>query len=396
MKRHIITLLSAMLLVGVILRADVLAQAIFEDDFDDGSINTALWTSGGAKNSWNMDPNGGAWSWSHVESGGDLEMRVWGPASGNTYGAAAWLQTKYNFNDGKSYIINFSWQPQPIDWHVNAYFIQVTDGWLPTKGEAYWWPMCDNAWPTDSPYYLAGTTNLLWIDNPGGWQNDRGWWLETTQSPGTQTWSVRIASSGTAQLYDAPNGAGQLIKEQSLDMNSPWYLRFVVTDATSAGFPAGEARLKVYHVAASVIPGPCRFTTSDFGEPMGKKKQLGSTLPVKFVLYYDHDGNPGTAPIEVAGQQQLNAILETMGLQPDSPRIRIYDMTGQLNIDLPEDQGNVGEGGDLGDAFRYSDGNWIFNLGLPNDIFYSGRQYKVTVGLGEWELTPGNNLFEIK
>ena len=252
MKRYIITSLSAMLLVGVILRADVLAQVVFEDDFDDGSINTALWTYGGAKNSWNMDPNGGAWSWSHVESGGDLKMRVWGPASGDTYGAAAWLQTKYNFNDGKSYIINFSWQPQPIDWHVNAYFIQVTDGWVPTKGEAYWWPMCDNAYPTGSPYYLARTTNLLWT-NTCPWA-ERGWWFEDSGSPGILTWSAKIASSGTAQLYAGPDGSGQLIKEQSLNKNSPWYFRFVLTDATSGGFPAGDSSLNLYSYSA--VPEP--------------------------------------------------------------------------------------------------------------------------------------------
>jgi hypothetical protein len=142
---------------------------------------------------------------------------------------------------------------------------------------------------------------------------------------------------------------------------------------------------------------PCEhFTTSDFGPPMGKKKQLGSTLPVKFQLFFDDDNDPDTPPIEVAGQEQLNQILTQNGCQPDSPRIRIYDVTEKLDVDLPEDEGNVGEGGDLGDAFRYSDGNWIFNLKLPNDLFFSGREYKVTVGLGECELTPGNNLFEIK
>jgi hypothetical protein len=144
-------------------------------------------------------------------------------------------------------------------------------------------------------------------------------------------------------------------------------------------------------------PCPCkRFSTSDFGEPMGKKKQLGSTLPVKFRLFFDDDDDPVTPPDEVTGQEELNDILTANGCQPDSPHIAIYEVTDTEDVELPEDPNNVGEGGDLGDSFRYSDGNWIFNLGLPSEIYWSGREYKVTVRIGECELTPGNNLFEIK
>jgi len=256
MKRYIVMWLSAMLFVGVILGTDLSAQVIFQDDFDDGSINTTLWTYGGAKSAWTNGITGGDWSWSHVESGGDLEMRVWGPTSGGTYGAAAWLQTKYNFNDGKSYLINFSWQPQPIDSHCNGYFMQLTDGWVSDGYYGYPWPTYDNADPPNPEGYLAGTTNLLWNDE--GDFSGRGWWFETDVSPGILDWSVRIASSGTAALFDAPDGGGQLLKEQSLNKDVPWYFRFVLTDATSAGFPAGDARMVVDNVQVSecVVPEP--------------------------------------------------------------------------------------------------------------------------------------------
>ena len=128
------------------------------------------------------------------------------------------------------------------------------------------------------------------------------------------------------------------------------------------------------------------FTVTDFGPPLGKKKKLGSTLPVKFQLFVDD--------VEMQSPEDIQNALGAS--EPVCPKIVIYDVSETVNVDLPEDEGNVGEGGDLGDCFRYSDCQWIFNLGLPNNSFFSGREYAITVDVGDIELTPGNNLFEIK
>ena len=72
------------------------------------------------------------------------------------------------------------------------------------------------------------------------------------------------------------------------------------------------------------------------------------------------------------------------------------DLANELGVDLPEDLTNVGEGGDLGFCFRFSDGNWIFNLELPKDTFFSGRTYLVEVEIGDCVFSPGNELFQFK
>ena len=129
------------------------------------------------------------------------------------------------------------------------------------------------------------------------------------------------------------------------------------------------------------------FTVSDFKAPMGSKKKLGSTLPVKFQLF---DGD-----VEMQTPDQIG---QALGLgSPVSPRILLYDETdlaNELGLDLPED-GNVGEGGELGDCFRYSDGNWIFNLRL-NAPIYAPASFVVKVKIGDIILEPGNDMFQTK
>lgn len=159
---------------------------------------------------------------------------------------------------------------------------------------------------------------------------------------------------------------------------------------SSGGDNAPEVVAGLDDFRMSSVPGcPCDlFAASDFAPPMGKKKKLGSTLPVKFKLFYD-----GT---EVTSEEQLNAILTDNGCEAACPQIRIYDVSDVMEVELPEDtiDDNVGDAS-VGDCFRFSDGNWIFNLRLGL-AFRSGGEYLVEVVIGDCELTPGNSLFEIK
>lgn len=142
----------------------------------------------------------------------------------------------------------------------------------------------------------------------------------------------------------------------------------------------------------TIVGIPCEsFQVSDFGQPMGKKKKLGSTLPVKFQLAFDGG--------EITSQEELDQILIDNGGAPACPTIVIYDVTDEanaLNIELPEELGNVGEGGDLGTCFRYSAPNWIFNLKLDSSVFNPTSSYLVEVEIGDCLFQPGNELFQTK
>lgn len=214
------------------------------DEFEDGIIDANLWVTGGAKRGWNpSNPSDtGSWDYSHEEitdpTDGYLNMRVWGPTSGLTYGAEAWVRTNTNFNDGTDHIINFTWEPEFIDYHYNLYFIQVTDGYIPPG---------TLSWARHSDY--AGTVNLLWdSEDERGWQFDER--LGNVPGPGKLDYSITIDPSGVVRLYDSPNAAGTLIYEGALDSAYLWYVRFMVIDGTSAGFPAGDARLKLYNFSS--------------------------------------------------------------------------------------------------------------------------------------------------
>ena len=63
---------------------------------------------------------------------------------------------------------------------------------------------------------------------------------------------LNIDPSGIARLYDSPDASGNLIREEDLDPGYEWYLRFMVSDGTSAGFPAGDAQLNLYEFHATV------------------------------------------------------------------------------------------------------------------------------------------------
>jgi|GEM_PF-3837598 len=216
------------------------------DDFEDGVIDSSLWVTGDAKRGWNPSnlSDTGNWDYSHEEItdpiDGYLNMRVWGPTSGNTYGAEAWVRTSTDFNDSANHIINFTWEPEFIDYHYNLYFIQVTDGYI-SPGTL--------SWARHSDY--AGTVNLLWdSEDARGWQFDER--LDNVPSPGKLQYSITIDPSGVARLYDSPNATGTIIYESALDLAYPWYVRFMVSDGTSAGFPAGDARLKLYDFSSVI------------------------------------------------------------------------------------------------------------------------------------------------
>lgn len=146
--------------------------------------------------------------------------------------------------------------------------------------------------------------------------------------------------------------------------------------------------------AITIEPSPCScggFSTTPFGEPMGKSKKLGSTLPIKFRLFFDG--------AEVQSQGQLDTLLQSNGCAPSCPELLLFDVTDEANViglQLPDDLGNAGGGGDLGACFRFSEGNWVFNLKLDEDVFSAGHSYLVEVQLSDCTLSPGNAVFQLK
>lgn len=214
---------------------------ILADNFDDGVIDFDLWVVGGAARSYQeVPPDVGSWqyTWGEtVANDGYLWLRVAGPTSGFTYGAEAWVRSRYDFNDGRDHIINFRWSAEVvIPGHFDLYYIQITDGYIPVAASVHWPNAPD-----------AGTTDLLW-----GYQG-------TYYLPGksyenglaTVHWSIEVDAASTVRLYDGPDATGTVIREASLDSGRTWYVRFMVIDATSSGFPAGDDQLKLYDFSAT-------------------------------------------------------------------------------------------------------------------------------------------------
>jgi hypothetical protein len=210
------------------------------DDFNDGVINFLLWVTGGAARGYEqVPPDVGNWdyAWGEAEaSDGYLWLRVAGPTSANTYGAEAWVLLRYDFNDDRDHLINFMWSAEVLfTGHFDLYYIQITDGYIPVAADVHWPNTPD-----------AGTHDLLW-----GYQG-------TNYLPGKSyvdglapvRWSIEIDAAGTARLYDGPDATGTLITEASLDSGRPWYLRFMLIDATSGGFSGGNDRLYLYDFSA--------------------------------------------------------------------------------------------------------------------------------------------------
>lgn len=171
-----------------------------------------------------------------------MNLRVYGPQMANTYGAEAWLRTIHDFNDGNDYTINFTWGFDANAYHIDYMAIQITDGSIVQDSNYNW-------------YYSGapGTTNI-YAKFSSGPNPDYG----MVDTP-PQTWSIVLnASSATAYVYDAANGGGMLLSTSSLDTHTPWYLRFITTDATSSGFPEGDDTFSLYdfraHACGSAVP----------------------------------------------------------------------------------------------------------------------------------------------
>ncbi len=255
MPRHGLFSLVVAVAVSVFfltLGAQAGADAVpYSDHFEDGIINTNLWVLGGAKRAWAPDAPPqytGNWSHSHEEvvaADGHLLLRVWGPTSGMTYGAEAWVRTTYDFNDGKNYLVNFTWEAV-TDGHYDMYFIQITDGYLSWENYLHWQLV-----PGRDPNIAEGTFDLLWHTDRRGQVFAGG---ELTSGLPKSTWSIEIASSGVARLFEGPDATGSLIHEGTLNPDKPWYVRLMVSDGTSAGFPAGDDSLLLYSFSAAVVP----------------------------------------------------------------------------------------------------------------------------------------------
>jgi hypothetical protein len=151
---------------------------------------------------------------------------------------------------------------------------------------------------------------------------------------------------------------------------------------------------RIYQSRAEI---PCPFTASDFEPPMGKKRKLGSTLPIKFQLYFED--------VPITSQDELDAALESIGKEPACPKLDIYDVTDIAEdggLELPEDltplegiPDNVGDGAT--DCFRFTDeGTCIYNLKLDGPPFAAKSTYMVEVTIGDCVLEFGNPVFQTK
>ena len=170
--------------------------------------------------------------------------------------------------------------------------------------------------------------------------------------------------------------------------------QLVPSDPDTGGTVLTLTRPDGLEFTLSTASNAAPFTAGDFEAPMGKKKKIGSTIPVKFQLFYDD--------VPVTSQTMLDGMLD----ESDCPRIRVYDVTEYMGeeLELPEDYSgdivegvpdNVGAAAD--DCFRFTEqGDCIYNLKLLDSVFLSEHFYLVAVELGDYSLTPGNAVFETK
>lgn len=220
------------------------------DSFNDGVLDTELWVAGGGGRGWREDaPLGdGDWDFSHDEiidaTDSHLRIRVQGPRSANTYGAEAWVRTVHNFNDGRRHVIDFTWEARPtIMGHSDYYFIQITDGFTPARGDFHW-PVRRPPLEPIREADLKGTADLLVTQVSGSQLLSPGQSLPNGFGPAAM--SIEIEPNGLARLYNGPDASGTVLHETILDTERPWYTRFMVSDGTSSGFSAGDSSLNLY------------------------------------------------------------------------------------------------------------------------------------------------------
>lgn len=219
--------------------SDAFARAPgLEDDFADSAIDTGLWRVVGRRGGA-PGLGTGSWKYSFTEGGspdGYLEARVWGPASGISYWGEASARTLYDFNDGRRWLINFTWEARvSTGRHVDVFAFQVTDGGFPNSGNGFWMLNGD----------LPGTVTLGALGNNVSTRP-----LFPSPPLSKRTWSLTIEPAGKATLYPAPNGEGGSLSETALDPSRKWHVRFLALDATSAGFPPGDDAFRLYDFSA--------------------------------------------------------------------------------------------------------------------------------------------------
>jgi len=205
------------------------------DDFEDGVIDTSLWIVGGGKGGFGGCGSGDG-QWFNEEKDGYLQARATTPISDNTHGSQAWTRTVQNFNDEKNWLINFKWEADiqnPVPWHADYHLIEITDGRTD-------WFTCLYIHPTNPSKVLPGTQQL---------------YLSNGVNIGPATWSIYIDyANRTATLYEGPDGSGTVHSVKTLDDALPWYLRFITTTATSAGYPEKDCRINLYDFTAVCEP----------------------------------------------------------------------------------------------------------------------------------------------
>ncbi|MHB1033976.1 MAG: hypothetical protein ACYC35_08105 [Pirellulales bacterium] len=225
--------------MGGVGRADI--TGLFSDGFEASSIDADLWSEGGRPTSAS-GPSSWGWSQTQQHEPGDpdgyLGLHIWGQPQGNSNGALSWVRTRYDYNDGLQHLLTFTWKYEvaATDPHVNQGYFQISDGNIPTVAEQ------SGAWFLPPVGDLANTQTLFWQGFPA--------------RSAKQTWSVMILPTGTAQLYDGPDGTGSQLSEVALGMTQPWHFQAVAYDAASDQYP-GDTWLKLYDFTSSpVVPEP--------------------------------------------------------------------------------------------------------------------------------------------
>ncbi len=260
------------------------------------------------------------------------------------------MRTNYDYNDGCSHIVNFRWGADVNAYHVDGYNISITTGSDPVGYNNFY--DLNDMWHTDN----ANNTRLYWTISDLGLPppNNQG-----QQDLPPTDWSIWIdAADETATLYQGPNLTGTALPTMPLTAGSPWYLRFYLMDATSAGYPGTDNYLFLYSYSSAVpAPGICGCGVDDtigfvgflppisgadatggsFADPRRAFK-LGSTIPVKFAASQ-------CGRLLLTGTHTLQAVKYSSDADSDPP----IDAT-------PTDAATTGN------QFRLTDGGWHFNL----------------------------------
>ena len=227
--------------------AVAMAAERFEDRFEDGQIDGSLWYTHGYKEGVG-GIGAGSWQYTFTEPAGQngyLQARVWGPTSGNTYGAHAWVRTRADFNDGGSWLINFTWTTSVLYTpHVDQFAVFISDGTEPDVNNLFWiW----NQVPPGMAFLYRGETDHYWADR------------DTPDPPfGALNWSIVIDPTGQVLLYQQADGFGSPYAQLALDPARSWHVGFLLGDGTSSGYTAGDNALRLYDFSA--IPEPATLS----------------------------------------------------------------------------------------------------------------------------------------